>query len=78
MTQVTSSVSTGAAVDSMAQTSIHVSTIDGASAAVEWSGERVVTAIRSEAAGGLGIGFNGGEMLLLAWVSLGKVKAVLC
>jgi len=51
---------------SMAQTSIHVRTIDGASAAVGWSGPRTVTIDRSESAGGLGIGFNGGELLFLA------------
>lgn len=50
----------------MAQTSIHVRTIEGASAAVGWSGPRTVTIDRSESAGGLGIGFNGGELLLLA------------
>lgn len=50
----------------MAQTSIHVRTLDGASAAVGWSGPRTVTIDRSEAAGGLGIGFNGGELLFLA------------
>jgi uncharacterized OsmC-like protein len=50
----------------MAQTSIHVRTIDGASAAVGWSGPRTVTIDRSESVGGLGIGFNGGELLFLA------------
>ena len=50
----------------MAQTSIHVRTIDGASAAVGWSGPRTVTIDRTQSAGGLGIGFNGGELLLLA------------
>ena len=50
----------------MVQTSIHVRTIDGASAAVGWSGPRAVTIDRSESAGGLGIGFSGGELLLLA------------
>jgi uncharacterized OsmC-like protein len=50
----------------MAQNSIHVRTIEGASAAVGWSGPRTVTIDRSESVGGLGIGFNGGELLLLA------------
>jgi uncharacterized OsmC-like protein len=50
----------------VAQTSIHVRTIDGASAAVGWSGPRTVTIDRTQSAGGLGIGFNGGELLLLA------------
>lgn len=50
----------------MAQTSIHVRTIEGASAAVGWSGPRTVTIDRSVSSGGLGIGFNGGELLLLA------------
>ena len=31
-----------------------------------WSGPRTVTIDRAQAAGGLGIGFNGGELLLLA------------
>ena len=50
----------------MAQTSIHVKTIEGSSAAVGWSGPRTVTIDRPQAAGGLGIGFSGGELLLLA------------
>lgn len=50
----------------MAQTSIHVRTIDGASAAVGWSGPRTVAIDRAQPAGGLGIGFSGGELLLLA------------
>jgi len=50
----------------VAQTTIHVRTIDGASAAVGWSGPRTVAIDRPESAGGLGIGFNGGELLLLA------------
>lgn len=50
----------------MAQTSIHVRTIEGSSAAVGWSGPRTVTIDRTQAAGGLGIGFSGGELLLLA------------
>ena len=50
----------------MAQTSIHVRTIDGASAAVGWSGPRAVAIDRAQSAGGLGIGFTGGELLFLA------------
>ena len=50
----------------MAQTTKHVRTIEGASAAVGWSVPRTITIDRSESAGGLGIGFNGGELLLMA------------
>ena len=50
----------------MAQTTIHVRTIDGASAAVGWSGPRTVVIDRPESSGGLGIGFSGGELLFLA------------
>jgi uncharacterized OsmC-like protein len=50
----------------MAQTKIHVRTLSEASAAVGWSGPRTVTIDRPEASGGLGIGFNGGELLFLA------------
>ncbi|HZW57667.1 MAG TPA: OsmC family protein [Nitrososphaerales archaeon] len=50
----------------MTQTEVHIRTIEGASAAVGWSGPRTVTIDRPESAGGLGIGFNGGELLLLA------------
>lgn len=35
-------------------------------AAVGWSGQRTVVIDRPESAGGSGIGFNGGELLLLA------------
>lgn len=34
--------------------------------AVGWAGARTVTIDRSPAAGGMGLGFNGGELLLLA------------
>lgn len=34
--------------------------------AVGWSGHRTVTVDRNEAAGGMGLGFNGGELLFLA------------
>ncbi len=50
----------------MAKTTVHVKTLSGASAAVGWAGPRTVTIDRQESAGGLGIGFNGGELLLLA------------
>jgi organic hydroperoxide reductase OsmC/OhrA len=50
----------------VAHTNIQVKTIDGATAAVGWAGPRAVTIDRPESAGGLGIGFNGGELLLLA------------
>lgn len=36
------------------------------SPSVGWSGARTVTIDRSPAAGGMGLGFNGGELLLLA------------
>ncbi len=48
------------------QTTIHVRTISGGSAAVGWSEDRTVTIDRSREAGGLGIGFNGGELLFLS------------
>jgi putative redox protein len=41
-------------------------TVEGASAAVGWSGPRAIAIDRPDSAGGLGIGFNGGELLLLA------------
>lgn len=50
----------------VAQTRIHVRTISGASAALGWSGPRTVAIDRPESAGGLGIGFSGGELLFLA------------
>ncbi len=50
----------------MSQTKVHVRTLSDSSAAVGWSGPRTVTIDRPEASGGLGIGFNGGELLLLA------------
>ena len=46
----------------MAQTRVHIRTIESASAAVGWSGPRTVTIDESESAGGLGIGFNGGAL----------------
>jgi uncharacterized OsmC-like protein len=50
----------------MAQTTVTIRTLHGTTAAVGWSNGRSVAIDRSEAAGGLGIGFNGGELLLLA------------
>lgn len=50
----------------MSQTKVHVRTLSDSSAAVAWSGPRTVTIDRPEASGGLGIGFNGGELLFLA------------
>lgn len=50
----------------MAQTKISVRTLHGATAAVGWSNGRAVSIDRAAASGGLGIGFNGGELLLLA------------
>ena len=50
----------------MAQTTVSIRTLHGATAAVGWSNGRSVSIDRAEGAGGLGIGFNGGELLLLA------------
>ena len=50
----------------MAQTAIHVRTVHGASVAVGWAGHRTVTIDRPEEAGGMGLGYNGGELLCLA------------
>ncbi len=50
----------------MAQTTVSIRTLHGATAAVGWSNGRSVSIDRAESAGGLGIGFNGGELLLLA------------
>lgn len=50
----------------MSQTKVYVRTLCGSSAAVGWSGPRTVTIDRPETSGGLGIGFNGGELLFLA------------
>src|SRR5262249_34857201 len=53
-------------LDRMAQTTVHVRTVEGMSTAVGWAGERTLTIDRPQAAGGHGLGFNGGELLLLA------------
>src|SRR5260221_793034 len=50
----------------MAQTSVRVRTVQDACVAVGWAGHRTLTVDRSEQAGGMGLGFNGGELLLLA------------
>jgi uncharacterized OsmC-like protein len=45
---------------------VHLKTIHDSSAAVAWSGPRTVVVDRTPRTGGLGIGFNGGELLLMA------------
>jgi putative redox protein len=50
----------------MSQTCVEIRTMNGGSLAVGSSGPRTVTIDRSKEAGGLGLGFNGGELLLLA------------
>jgi len=50
----------------MAQTSVRVRTVQDACVAVGWAGHRTLTVDRPEQAGGMGLGFNGGELLLLA------------
>jgi len=50
----------------MAQTSVRVRTVQDACVAVGWAGNRTLTVDRPEQAGGMGLGFNGGELLLLA------------
>jgi uncharacterized OsmC-like protein len=50
----------------MPQTSVEIRTITGSSLAIGSSGTRTVTIDRSKESGGLGLGFNGGELLLLA------------
>ena len=45
---------------------VEVRTIQGSSLAVGSSGPRTVTIDRAKESGGLGLGFNGGELLLLA------------
>jgi putative redox protein len=50
----------------MSQTNVEIRTLSGGSLAVGSSGPRTVTIDRSTEAGGLGLGFNGGELLLLA------------
>ena len=52
----------------MAQTSVRVRTVQDACVAVGWTeqGHRTLTVDRPEQAGGMGLGFSGGELLLLA------------
>lgn len=50
----------------MAQTTVEIRSLADTSLAVGSSGNRAVTIDRSKDAGGLGLGFNGGELLLLA------------
>ncbi|HZS94377.1 MAG TPA: OsmC family protein [Chloroflexota bacterium] len=50
----------------MAQTTVSVRTVHNAPAAVGWSGHRTLTIDRPETAGGMGLGYSGGELLLLA------------
>ena len=50
----------------MAQTSVRVRTVQDACVAVGWTRHRTLTVDRPEQAGGMGLGFNGGELLLLA------------
>jgi len=47
-------------------TTVEIRTISGSSLAVGSSGPRTVTIDRTKESGGLGLGFNGGELLLLA------------
>lgn len=50
----------------MPQTVVQVRTIHDGSAALGWSGSHALAIDRTEAGGGLGIGFSGGDLLLLA------------
>ncbi len=52
----------------MAQTSVRVRTVQDACVAIGWAeqGHRTLTVDRPEQAGGMGLGFSGGELLLLA------------
>ncbi|GAC1471292.1 MAG: OsmC family protein [Chloroflexota bacterium] len=50
----------------MAQTIVHISTLHNAPTAVGWAGNRTLTIDRPETAGGKGLGYSGGELLLLA------------
>lgn len=50
----------------MPHTSVEIRTVTGSSQAVGSSGARTVTIDRAKESGGLGLGFNGGELLLLA------------
>lgn len=50
----------------MAQTTVEIRTLAGTSMAVGSSGPRTVTIDRTKESGGMGLGFSGGELLLLA------------
>jgi len=50
----------------MPQTTVEIRSLADSSLAVGSAGPRTVTIDRSKEAGGLGLGFNGGELLLLA------------
>lgn len=50
----------------MAQTGVRIQTVQDACVAVGWAGHRTLTVDRPEQAGGMGLGFSGGELLLLA------------
>lgn len=50
----------------MPQTTVEIRNLADSSLAVGSSGPRTVTVDRSKDAGGMGLGFNGGELLLLA------------
>ncbi len=50
----------------MAQTSVRVRTVQDACVAVGWTEHRTLTVDRPVQAGGMGLGFSGGELLLLA------------
>jgi organic hydroperoxide reductase OsmC/OhrA len=43
-----------------------VSTVHDSSVAVGWTGQRTLTIDRTEQAGGMGLGYSGGELLCLA------------
>jgi len=45
---------------------VHIKTIHESSAAVGWTGPRTVVIDRTAREGGMGIGFSGGELLLMA------------
>lgn len=47
-------------------TTVEIRTVSGSSLAVGSSGPRTVTIDRTKESGGLGLGFSGGELLLLA------------
>lgn len=50
----------------MAQTTVYIRTMPDASTAIGWAGHRTLTIDRAETAGGMGLGYSGGELLFLA------------